>query len=232
MGRSVLKGDDAIELQGPAGLLEARVMGASVLASGELQAPLVAVVCHPHSLHGGTLQNKVVSTLCRGFREIDIPSVRFNFRGVGKSAGAYSEGPGETEDLLAVVEWVRTQCPDARILLAGFSFGAFVASRGARALEDAGRTPEGLILVAPAVVNFDFSSLLPVQAPTLVVQGGADEVVDPDRVSDWVASLHPSPTLVWMGEAGHFFHGMLPGLKSEVLGFIERASLAVDDQSY
>lgn len=206
-------------------MLEGQLMGASALSAESADDPLVAVVCHPHSLHGGTMQNKVVHTLSRAFRDQGIPSVRFNFRGVGRSDGVYAEGLGETDDLLSVVAWMRQQKPGARMLIAGFSFGGFVAARGARALADQGQTPAGLVLIAPAVVNFDFTGLLPIAAPTLVVQGGEDDVVDAGQVLSWASGLEPAPELVQMDAAGHFFHGMLPELKGHVLDFLAGALL-------
>lgn len=226
-----LQGDSPVELTGPAGMLEGRLMGESALQADAVAGQLIAVVCHPHSLHGGTMQNKVVHTLCRGFREQGIPSVRFNFRGVGSSEGEYAEGVGETEDLLAVIDWVLKKNPRARLLIAGFSFGGFVAARGARSLADAGGQLAGLILIAPAVVNFDFEGLLPVSGPSLVVQGGEDDVVDPQEVAAWVSGLHPSPELIWMDGAGHFFHGMLPELKAGVGGFLQQSQLTAPDDA-
>lgn len=220
-----LQGDTPIALTGPSGTLEGRLMGESALDSVSNDGQLVALVCHPHSLHGGTMHNKVVHTLSRAFRDLGVPSVRFNFRGVGSSEGEYSEGIGETEDLLAVIEWVRQRCPRARLLIAGFSFGGFVASRGARKWVDAGQQLDGLILVAPAVGNFDFAGLLPVPAPTLVIQGGQDEVVAPQQVSAWLSELSPVPQQVWLDEAGHFFHGVLPELKTAVTRFLRQARL-------
>ena len=105
--------------------------------------PITAVICHPHPLHGGSLQNKVVHTLARGFGELGARSVRFNFRGVGRSSGVYDNGMGETEDLLAVIAWVRARRPRDRLWLAGFSFGAYVALRASVRFD-----PAQLVLVA------------------------------------------------------------------------------------
>ncbi len=221
---SDLAGETAVVIPGPEGDLEARVMGAAALEAGSGRDGCVAVVCHPHSQHGGSMQNKVVHTLCRTFREAGLPSVRFNFRGVGASAGTYDAGIGETDDLLAVFDWLQSQHPLAGIWLAGFSFGGFVAARGARALADRGEFLRRLVLVAPAVVNFDFDGLLPVPAPTIVVQGGEDDVVAPDAVIGWAEALDPRPALVRMPEAGHFFHGMLPALKTRLLAELDAAS--------
>src|SRR5579883_2897349 len=87
---------------------------------------ITAIICHPHPLHGGTMTNKVVTTLAKTFRDLGMRTVRFNFRGVGKSEGAFAEGIGETDDLLAVVKWAQTTCSNDKLWLAGFSFGAFV----------------------------------------------------------------------------------------------------------
>ncbi|MFO7278462.1 MAG: alpha/beta hydrolase, partial [Pseudomonadota bacterium] len=117
---------EPVRLDGPAGVLEALLEEPADAVPGRF-----AVVCHPHPLHGGTMNNKVVHTLARTFNELGIRSLRFNFRGVGASEGSYAEGIGETEDALAVIEWGRVRWPGAEPLLAGFSFGGIVALRAA-----------------------------------------------------------------------------------------------------
>jgi hypothetical protein len=164
-----------------------------------------AVVCHPHPQHGGTLDNKVVATLARAFVQCGWRAVRFNFRGIGGSAGSWDEGRGEIDDALAVAAAVRE--PGQPLALAGFSFGGYVASHVAAVLH-----PEHLVLVGPATANF---SVAPVPAQTLVIHGEADDVVPLAATLDW-ARPQALPVVVVPG-GGHFFHGQLPLLKSLVV---------------
>ena len=169
----------------------------------------VAVVCHPHPQHGGTMDNKVVMTLARAFVALGYTSVRFNFRGVGASQGHWDEGRGEVDDALAIVQAMRA--PGQPLLLAGFSFGGFVASQAAARL--APEAPAArLVLVGPAASRFP---LAPVPADTLVVHGELDDVVPLSAVFDW-ARPQALPVTVLPG-AGHFFHGQLSVLKQIVL---------------
>lgn len=171
---------------------------------------ITAIICHPHSLMGGTMNNKVVTTLARAFSELGLHTVRFNFRGVGESKGVYDAGIGETHDVLAVWDWVKARRPQDQIWLAGFSFGAFVSFRAASL-----RTPAQLVSIAPPVhnFNFDFSSISRPSCPWLVVQGDQDEVVDPQLVFDWIKTFDPPPKLITMEGATHFFHGRLVELR-------------------
>jgi uncharacterized protein len=170
----------------------------------------VAVICHPHPQHGGTMDNKVVQTLARAFVQLGHTSVRFNFRGTGGSAGSWDEGRGEVDDASAVIAAHRVA--GLPLLLAGFSFGAYVASQAAQRLAEAAAPAARLVLVGPAVVNF---AMAPVPADTLVVHGEADDVVPLPAVFDW-ARPQSLPVTVLPG-AGHFFHGQLPVLKQVVL---------------
>lgn len=169
----------------------------------------VAVVCHPHPQHGGTMDNKVVMTLARAFVALGHTSVRFNFRGVGGSQGAWDEGRGEVDDALAVVQALRAA--GRPLWLAGFSFGGYVASQAATRLAPEAAA-ERLVLVGPAASRFP---LAPVPAGTLVVHGELDEVVPLAAVFDW-ARPQALPVTVLPG-AGHFFHGQLSVLKQIVL---------------
>jgi alpha/beta superfamily hydrolase len=171
----------------------------------------VAVVCHPHPQHGGTMNNKVVQTLARAFTQLGYSAVRFNFRGVGASAGAWAEGPGEIEDALAVVGAFRAA--DQPLLLAGFSFGAYVASNVAARLAADGAAAQRLVLIAPAASRFGMAQ---VPSDTLVIHGESDDVVPLAAVFEW-ARPQSLPVTVVPG-AGHFFHGQLPLLKSLVVG--------------
>jgi hypothetical protein len=186
-------------LPGPAGVLEAECD----VPRGAPRAA-VAIVCHPHPLHGGSMRNKVVTTIARKLAELGLATVRFNFRGVGASEGAYDDGRGETDDLLAVAAWLGRVCPDHALWLAGFSFGSYVALRAAPRLP-----VRQMILVAPPVSRWDFAALPAPGCPWLVVQGEADEIVDPQAVFAWVAAQAKPPTLVRMPDTGHFFHRRL-----------------------
>lgn len=189
-----------LRIDGPAGLIEAEVDEPAQACRG------VAVLCHPHPLHGGTMGNKVVQTLARAFVQLGYRAVRFNFRGVGASQGQWDDGHGEVDDALAVI--VSQRLPDLPLALGGFSFGGFVAAQAAAAA-----TPvERLVLVAPATSRF----ALPKVAPdTVVVHGEADEVVPLSATFDW-ARPQSLPVIVLPG-VGHFFHGQLTLLKSQVL---------------
>ena len=199
-----------ITLAGPAGALEALT-----LCPAEGDAVATAVILHPHPLHGGTMQNKVVHTLARAFGELGVASVRFNFRGVGASAGRFAHGEGETEDALVVIEWARARRPGAPIWLAGFSFGAYVALRAAAPAQ-----VSGLITVAPAVQLYDFSTLALPRCPWLLIQGEADEVVPIETVRDWLSGVAPQPQTLFLPDVGHFFHGHLADIKSALRDFV------------
>lgn len=199
---------------GPAGRLEISVEG--------FEQPAVrgiAIVCHPHPLHGGTMTNKVVHFLSRSLNELGFASLRFNFRGVGKSEGEFAEAIGETEDLLAVIDWVQQRFPSMPVWLAGFSFGAYVALSAASQ-----RNVERLITVAPAVHLYDVSSLTPPSCPWLLIQGDSDEIVPIDQVRAWVQRLEKRPRTVYLKGVGHFFHGKLTLLRDVVVGALEPAA--------
>jgi alpha/beta superfamily hydrolase len=168
----------------------------------------LALVCHPHPLHGGTMDNKVVQTLARAAVQCGWASVRFNFRGIGHSAGQWDEGRGEVDDALAVLRALRA--PGQRLLLAGFSFGGYVASQLALRLAP-DQAAERIVLVGPAVQSF---SIAAVPAGSLVIHGEHDDVVPLAAVLDW-ARPQAQPVTVVPG-AGHFFHGQLPLLKQLV----------------
>lgn len=202
----------ALRIAGPAGELE-------VLREEPQLAPGagIAVICHPHPQHGGTMQNKVVHTLARACHELGMATLRFNFRGVGASSGVYDAGRGETADTLAVVAQARQLWPGRELTLAGFSFGAMVALQAAPAAR-----PERVISVAPAVTREEFGATLRPDCAWLVVMGDADEVVDPAAVRRWVAEFAAPPAFVSLPGVGHFFHGRLTELKQLVQGWLNR----------
>jgi alpha/beta superfamily hydrolase len=192
-------------LPGPTGALEVL----TACPAPERAAPATAVICHPHPQRGGTMHNKVVHTLARTFGDLGLRTVRFNFRGIGASEGVFGDAEGELEDLLAIVAWVRRQRPDDQLWLAGFSFGGYVAARGAQ------QTPVAqLVTVAPAVNMYYFKSLeSPPNVPWLVVQGDADDVVPAPIVIEWSQRMQPPPHLAVLSGVDHFFHGRLPDLR-------------------
>ena len=196
-------------LRGAAGVIEAVVD----VPDADCARAGVAVICHPHPLHGGTMHNKVVTMIERSLREIGMTTVRFNFRGVGKSEGEHDNGRGETLDLLSVAEWVGQKRPDDALWLAGFSFGAYVALLGARHLP-----LKQMISIAPPAGRWDFSAVLPPTCPWLVVMGDDDDVVEPQQVFDWIEGMPAAerPNLIRMPETGHFFHRRLMDLRGAI----------------
>lgn len=196
----------ALTIDGPAGRLEA------LLDEPERTVPAVAVVCHPHPLHQGTLRNKVVHTMARAFNQLGLPAVRFNYRGVGASEGRYGELTGEAEDALAVVDWARARWPGAAVWVGGFSFGAVVALRVALDTEIA-----QLVTIAPPVDRLGPDSGEQPTCPWLIVQGDRDELVDCQAVVEWVNNLAPGPQLVVLEGVSHFFHGRLTDLEETLV---------------
>ena len=182
----------------------------------------VAVIAHPHPLFGGTMDNKVVQTLARAFVQCGWTAVRFNFRGVGGSAGSHDEGRGELDDLLAVVQHAAPP-GDGVLALAGFSFGAFVTTHAFARLH-ASRRIEKLVLVGTSVSR---AAAAPIDAAahfnTLVVHGEQDDTVLLAAVFDWARS-QALPVTVVPG-VGHFFHGQLPLLKNLVVRHLASPSV-------
>ena len=196
-----------LKIAGPAGNLEA-IVERPELADGTSPRG-AAVICHPHPQHGGAMTNKVTYTLARAFVLSGFAAVRFNFRGVGESDGAYADGVGELADTLAVIDWARAEWSVPSVALAGFSFGAAMSVLASNA-----RELTQLTLVAPPVGRIlDPESRLPGELATLVVQGGQDDVVDPDAVLAWTNAQLPGLRVAWLEDAGHFFHGKLTELR-------------------
>ncbi|WP_130415862.1 alpha/beta hydrolase [Fluviicoccus keumensis] len=199
---------ETTQASGPAGPLETRLTLPPKPEKGQ-----VAVICHPHPLYGGTMDNKVVSTLARACLERGLPVVTFNFRGVGASAGVHDHGVGEVGDCLAVIDWAAQQTGADQVVLAGFSFGSYIAAAASSRLPP-GQVLRQLMLIAPPVHHYPFTSLaLPPE--TLVVQGEADEVVPPEAVFVWAEQA--GLPVVRLPGCSHFFHGRLTELKQIVV---------------
>ena len=190
-------------LAGPAGAIECAVDAPRAAPRGSV------VVCHPHPQHGGTMDNKVVQTLARAFVQLGWRSVRFNFRGIGASQGVWDEGVGEIDDALAVIAAHRSA--GEPFMLAGFSFGAYVASQAAARLPDDAK-PLRMVLVGPSTQRQQMPN---VPADTLVIHGETDDVVPLAATLAW-ARPQSLPVIVFPG-VGHFFHGQLGLLKNTVV---------------
>lgn len=195
-----MAGQYYFEIAGPAGRIEAHAYDPGSRKRG------IALVAHPHPLFGGTMDNKVVQTLAKSFLDLGYLSVRFNFRGVGASSGTHDEGRGETEDALALIEFLKGKEGELPLALAGFSFGGYVQARVAQ-----GTDPERIALVAPAVGKFDMPG---VKAGALLIHGEEDDVIP---LADLFAWARPQGhAVVVLPGAGHFFHGRLTQLRQIV----------------
>ncbi|MEY2920286.1 MAG: hypothetical protein RL261_1591 [Pseudomonadota bacterium] len=206
----------AVQIAGPAGAIEARVE--DPLEPGATRR-VVGVVCHPHPLYGGTMQNKVVHTAARAMQEAGAATVRFNFRGVGASEGRYDQGVGEVADALAVIDWTRHHFDCDSLWLGGFSFGAAIAlqaaARGARPLQ--------IVTIAPPVGRIITERVARPDCPWLIVQGDEDELVDITAVRSWAGDFVPEPEMAVITGAEHFFHGKLGELRAAILAFLRKA---------
>lgn len=196
---------ERVSIESNAGLLQA------VVSTPREQALGIMVVCHPHPLYGGTMDNKVVTTLDQVARETGCAALRFNFRGVGESEGVHDDGKGEVEDALAAMSLASRLLPDAPLLLAGFSFG------GAMALRAALRTvPAQLVTVAPALNYWGGETVTAPECPWLLIHGDADEVVDCSDTLRRAREAQPTPDIVVLEGVGHFFHGRLRDLREQI----------------
>lgn len=201
-------------IDGPAGRLQGLLeTPADDVARG------LALVCHPHPQQGGTMNNKVAHTLARAFLRSNMRTLRFNFRGVGKSEGQFDNARGEVGDALSCVAWLRERWPGEPLWIGGFSFGAAVAIRAA-----VSASPAGLVSVAPAVYRFVDNLDAQPQCPWLIVHGDQDEIVPVEETVAWVGGMQPGPELTVFPATSHFFHGKLIELRDAVTGFVAAAA--------
>jgi alpha/beta superfamily hydrolase len=186
--------------------------------AGSAEPAAIALCCHPHPLFGGSMTNKVIHTVARSCAAAGAVTLRFNFRGVGRSAGSHDHGNGEASDIEYLAVILRRRWPGLPLWLSGFSFGAWVSLTAASVI-----APARLISVAPPVGRWDFSKIKAPACPWLIVQGDRDEIVDAAAVTAWVEGLRSGATLVHLAEAEHFFHGQLIELRTIVSDFLAPA---------
>lgn len=210
-------GEHPFIFEGKAGQLE------GVLTVPAFRNPgYVAFLGHPHSLQGGSMNNKVVTTLARAFKELSIPSLRFNFRGVGHSQGQFDEGIGESEDLLLLTQRWAAEQPASRFLFAGFSFGSYVTYRAA------GQCAHDLLIsIAPPVHHYDYHLYQPAPPVWQIMQGEADEVVPLEQVLAFAYQSKPPIPVSLFPETSHFFHGKLIELKTALVQVVKDRVLSL-----
>ncbi len=197
-------------IDGPCGQLEALWLDTP-------DARGVALICHPNPVQGGTMLNKVVSTVQRTARDAGLATLRFNYRGVGASAGSHDMASGEVDDAEAAAHWLRAQYPELPLTLLGFSFGGFVAAALGGRLEAQGETLDKLFMLAPAVHRLTAENPPATSCPLVLIQPEDDEVIDPQAVYAWSDDLGRAHELLKVAECGHFFHGKLTDLKDLLL---------------
>jgi alpha/beta superfamily hydrolase len=210
----------SVFLEGPAGKLEGIFWNPSRAYSPIGKPPIAAVVCHPHPLFGGTMHNKVVYQVARTLDRVGVPSLRFNFRGVGLSAGKHDRGYGEREDVRAALDFVATEFPNVPLLVAGFSFGCWV---GLRAGSEDSRVAE-LVGVGPPVNDSDFSYLAKNNKPRLFILGQNDQYGSPEKLEKLIEtfpkSVQRDTKSVIVSGADHFFVGQLNEVDSALAAWL------------
>lgn len=197
-------GETPFTFQGEVGPLEA-----ICLVPDAPQTEKIAILGHPHPLHGGTMSNKVVTTMARAFKDVGIPSIRFNFRGVGASVGTHDHGVGESEDMSLLFQQIQTKQPRVQLILAGFSFGSYVTYRVTLK-----HSASLLMSIAPPIERYDYQSSP--ACPWIIIQGDADEVVHAPGVFEFAVTHQPPIELIRFEGTGHFFHGKLLLLRQTI----------------
>ena len=201
-----------VDLYGSAGRLEALYR--------ELQDPIgVAVICHPHPMGGGTLHNKVVFRAARGLENANIATLRFNFRGVGASAGKHDDGEGEQSDVLAAIDWAKKKHPGKKLIVGGFSFGAWVASRVACELPEV----DAIFLIGTPVNKYDFGHLRHCEKPILFLHGTDDEYGDVEKLEKLGESVRNAESVIVTG-ADHFFSKQLDAVDETIRQWAEEVT--------
>ncbi len=201
-------------IEGPGGAIDAILSAPRI----PLASPVFAVICHPHPLMGGAMSNKVAYTLASAAQKAGLYALRFNFRGVGRSAGKHDQGRGETDDVVFLAQWLAQQLPDAHPVLMGFSFGAWVSLRAAQQVR-----PLAQVSIAPPFTKYFHDQPPPPRpdCPWLVMHGLDDEVVAYAETRAVLDTYAPPPQLITLDGVGHFFHGRLNDITEAVVPFLQ-----------
>jgi len=202
----------SFNFDGPVGNIEAILD----IPETQHQSDYYSVICHPHPLHGGSMTNKVAHYIAKSLNELNHPTLRFNFRGVGKSQGLFDNAEGEKKDLLAAIDLMQNLYPEKSLCLSGFSFGAYIALSMAHFVN-----ADKLITVAPAVHLYDFTKVELPDCDWLLIQGNQDEIVPSDQAITWAQSLTLPPTIEILENTGHFFHGRLNDLRNIIINHLQ-----------
>jgi len=198
-----------VDLYGSAGRIEALYR--------ELQDPAgIAVICHPHPLGGGTLHNKVVFRAARGLENANVATLRFNFRGAGASAGKHDEGEGEQDDVMTAIEWAKRKVPGKKLIVGGFSFGAWVASRVACELPEV----DAIFLIGTPVNKYDFGHLRHCEKPILFLHGTQDEFGDVEKLEKLAQQVRNAESVIVTG-SDHFFSKQLDAVDETIRQWAE-----------
>jgi alpha/beta superfamily hydrolase len=207
---------EKIVVEGKAGALQAALHMAKTPSQDFL------IICHPHPLFGGTMDNKVVTTAAKTYLDAGINVVRFNYRGVGESEGLYGDMIGEVEDAQSIFDWMSCRYSVSRLFLAGFSFGSYIAAKLAKDLADNGGAPQHLLMIAPSVEHSPFEQATPLVSDCTVIMGEQDEVVPFEAVNNWVRSQDVAVEFITQPEASHFFHRQLIVMRDHIKSVISR----------
>jgi alpha/beta superfamily hydrolase len=200
----------AFTFEGPAGPLEA------IHKPGSDRPERAAVLSHPHPSHGGSLHNKVVFRAGKAFERLGYPTLRYNFRGVGRSAGSFAEGIGEAEDARAALDWMAREYPDLPLVHCGFSFGNAIGTPVAAAHERVDR----LVCLGTPTASFPFDRLSDVYTPKLFVQGEHDEHGPLDALRAGLGRVARPWRLVVVDDADHFFSGGLGEMQQAIVDYL------------
>ncbi len=177
-----------------------------------------AVITHPHPVYGGDMVNPVVESITHAFNREGVTTLRFNFRGVGKSEGKHDDGKGEQHDIMGALDFLIEQ-GISKVCLAGYSFGAWVMAR----MEYLPPEVTAQLLVAPPVALLDYSNIKSMPRLRLVISGEEDEIAPPNLIEESLLSWNASAKFEMIDYADHFFYGFFPDLEKRVRAFVKNS---------